>query len=107
MDPTVERVDARQQYEIRVDGTRAGLTAYLDRGGQRVFFHTEVDPAFAGRGLATRLIRRALDDTRAAGLRVVPVCSYVAGFVRRHDEYADIADPVTPDIRRWLVAELA
>jgi predicted GNAT family acetyltransferase len=43
---TVERVEAKHRYEIRVDGTRAGLAAYRDHGAQRVFFHTEVDNAF-------------------------------------------------------------
>lgn len=48
--PTVERVDNRHRYEILVAGQRVGLTAYRDRGEQRVFFHTEVDDAFAGQG---------------------------------------------------------
>ncbi|MYW18837.1 N-acetyltransferase, partial [Streptomyces sp. SID2955] len=55
----VERVDARNRYEILVEGERAGLTAYRDRGEQRVFFHTEIDDAFAGQGLASRLVEEA------------------------------------------------
>lgn len=71
----VERTDAGSRYEILVDGRRAGLTAYRDLGVQRVFFHTEIDDAFAGQGLA-------------------------------HDEFADITDPVTPDVLRWLKTQL-
>jgi predicted GNAT family acetyltransferase len=104
--PVVERVDARHRYEILVDGKRAGLTAFRDHGEQRVFFHTEVDDAFAGQGLAAQLVQRALVDVRDSGKRIVPVCPYVAKFLKRHDEFADITDPVTPDVQRWLEVEL-
>jgi predicted GNAT family acetyltransferase len=104
-DPIVERVDAKRRYEILVGGTRAGLTVYRDRGEQRVFVHTEVDDAFAGRGLAAQLVRHALTDVRLAGKRVVPVCPYVARFLHRHDEFADITDPVSADVLRWLEEE--
>ncbi|AOR36497.1 GNAT family N-acetyltransferase [Streptomyces fodineus] len=104
--PTVERNDAEHRYEILVDGKRAGLTAYLDRGAQRVFYHTEVDDAFAGQGLASRLVQEALTDVRQAGKRIVPVCPYVAKFLEKHEEFADITDPVTPDVLQWLEDEL-
>ncbi|POX61757.1 GNAT family N-acetyltransferase [Streptomyces sp. Ru62] len=104
--PLVERVDARNRYEILVDGKRAGLTAYRDRDAQRVFYHTEIDDAFAGQGLASRLVQEALTDVRESGKRIVPVCPYVAKFLKRHEEFADLVDPVTPDVLRWLEAEL-
>jgi predicted GNAT family acetyltransferase len=104
---TVERVDAERLYQIVIDGGRAGLVAYRDRDNQRVFYHTEVDDAFAGQGLASRLVQHALTDTRSAGKRIVPVCPYVAAFLKRHDEFADITDAVTPEIGRWLESELS
>ncbi|MFF4243203.1 GNAT family N-acetyltransferase [Streptomyces sp. NPDC001822] len=100
--PAVRRVDARHRYEIHVDGVRAGLTAYRDRDGRRVFFHTEIDDAFAGQGLASVLVREALSDVRTSGMRIVPVCPYVAKFLEKHGEFADITDPVTPEVLRWL-----
>ncbi|MQY36528.1 hypothetical protein SRB17_45300 [Streptomyces sp. RB17] len=104
--PTVERNAVKNRYEILVDGERAGLTAYRDRGDQRVFYHTEVDEAFAGQGLASRLVQEALTDVRESGKRIVPVCPYVAKFLNKHEEFADITDPVTPDVLRWLDTEL-
>ncbi|MGW3988806.1 GNAT family N-acetyltransferase [Streptomyces sp. NPDC004830] len=104
--PAVQRVDERQRYEILVDGRRAGLTAYRDRGEQRIFFHTEIDDAFAGRGLASELVGRALADVRASGKRIVPVCPYVAKYLKKHEEFTDLTDPVTPDVLRWLEGEL-
>ncbi|GLU49014.1 GNAT family N-acetyltransferase [Nocardiopsis ansamitocini] len=102
----VERADADSRYDILVDGRRAGLAAYRDLGVQRVFFHTEIDEDFAGQGLAPQLVRQALVDVRASGMRIVPVCPYVAKFLKRHDEFADITDPVTPDVLRWLETQL-
>ncbi|MGW1886016.1 GNAT family N-acetyltransferase [Streptomyces sp. NPDC001970] len=105
--PVVERNDARHRYEILVDGKRAGLSAYRDRGVQRVFYHTVVDDAFAGQGLASQLVHHALTDVRDSGRRIVPACPYVAKYLKKHDEYADITDPVTPDVLQWLETELA
>jgi predicted GNAT family acetyltransferase len=104
--PSVQRSDTEQLYAILVDGRRAGLTAYRDRGERRVFFHTEIDDAFAGRGLAAELVRQALADVRASGKRIVPVCPYVASYLKRHDGFADITDPVTPDVLAWLEEQL-
>ncbi|MEU8527683.1 GNAT family N-acetyltransferase [Streptomyces sp. NPDC048629] len=82
-------------------GERVGLTAYRDRDRQRVFVHTEVDAAHSGQGLAGILVRAALTDVRASGRRIVAVCPYVARYLKRHGEFADITDPVTPAVFQW------
>ncbi len=69
--------------------------------GRRVFYRTEVDDSFAGQCLASQLVEQALTDVRDAQMRVVAVCPYVAKFLEKHQEFADITDPVTPEIRRW------
>ncbi|MCM2275341.1 MAG: N-acetyltransferase, partial [Candidatus Didemnitutus sp.] len=55
--------------------------------GRQIFTHTLVPPQLRGRGLAEALVRRALDDARAAGRKVVPACSYVDVFIQRHPDY--------------------
>jgi predicted GNAT family acetyltransferase len=90
------------RFGIAVDGQTVGFTEFADRDGQRVFTHTEVADDFEGRGLATILIGEALQSTRDAGLRIVPVCTLVAAFVDKHDEFADVADPVSDDVKSWL-----
>ncbi|TQF74888.1 N-acetyltransferase [Rhodococcus spelaei] len=92
--PTVR--DAGHRYEVRLGDELAGFTEYLDRDGQRIFFHTEIDDRFAGRGLAGILVHDALTATVAAGKRIVPICPYVAKYLGRHDEFAASVDPVTP-----------
>lgn len=105
-EPTaVHRDEARQRYRISADGEPAGFTAYLDRGGRRVFHHTEIDDRFRGRGLSGVLLAEALADTRAQGLRIVPVCPRVAGFLEGHPEFSDVTDRPTPDVLRWVENE--
>jgi uncharacterized protein len=78
------------RYEI-VDGDRVlGLAAYERRGDTLVFTHTEVDPDAGQTGLGTTLVRGALDDVRATGGKVIPLCPFVRGWIERHPEYADL-----------------
>jgi predicted GNAT family acetyltransferase len=104
VDTVVKDHPAEHRYEITLAGRLAGFAAYLDRpggegGGQRrVFIHTEVDPNYESQGLATRLVQAALADVRASGRRAVAVCPFVAVYVKRHPEVADIVDRATPAI---------
>lgn len=64
------------------------LTA-ADGGKQRVFYHTGVSPDYGGQGLAAVLVKTAVDDVVAAGMKVVPVCTYVVKWVEKNaDDYA-------------------
>ena len=84
-----EHVEAGR-YEVHVDDALAGWADRHLRDGVMVLPHTVVDPRFRGRGLAGVLVRRALDDARAAGLAVVPSCSYVAEYLARHPDDLDL-----------------
>ena len=92
MEPTVTDAPEDSRYEIR-DGDRLlGQAAYQRRGTQVVFTHTEVDDSQEHSGLGSRLVRSALDDVRGRGETVVPLCSFVAGWIQRHPEYQDLVD---------------
>jgi predicted GNAT family acetyltransferase len=80
----------RNRYEITVDGELAGFAQYRLAPDHITFVHTEIDDAFAGKGLAGVLVRHALDDARARGLRVVPVCPYVKAWIGKHPDYQDL-----------------
>jgi predicted GNAT family acetyltransferase len=82
----VVRNDAQEQYEIVVDGTVAGYTEYVpDSNGRLIFPHTEIDPAFGGRGLGSTLVGQAMADVAARGETVVPVCPFVVKYLKTHD----------------------
>lgn len=81
-----------ERYVVLVDGARAGFAQYVRRGGRVIFVHTEIDPAFEGQGLGGRLAQGALDHARAQGTPVVPLCPFIAGYIGKHPEYADLVD---------------
>lgn len=83
---------AALQYEIAVDGEPAGSIRYTRDGDTITMVHTEVEPKFEGQGVGAELVKRALDDVRAKGEHVVPLCPFVAAFLRRHPDYADLVE---------------
>ena len=97
--------EGRQTYTIAVEGKAVGHADYADRGDQRVFYHTVVDPEYGGRGLATILVEEALNGARDAGKRIVPVCSMVETVLKKHPEFDEITDPVTAEVRGWVLTQ--
>jgi predicted GNAT family acetyltransferase len=97
---TVRDNPAELRYELLDDdGSVIGQIRYRREPGAVVLVHTDVEPAYEGRGLAGVLVDGAVRDLRERGLRLVPVCPYVRAWLRRHPEHADLvtADPAPPD----------
>lgn len=80
---------AAHRFETTVDGSRCELD-YTLRGNVMTLTHTGVPAAVGGRGVASELVRTALDLARAEGWKVVPACSYAATWMERHPDYADL-----------------
>jgi len=76
------------RYEVYSDGELAGFTQYYRTGDRVVFTHTEIDNAFSGQGLGKVLAGEALDDVVADGKVIVPMCEFIAGYVKKTDKYA-------------------
>ena len=93
MDVEVHNAPDRHRYEAYVGNQIAGIAAYHRDDGRLVFTHTEVAGKFEGRGVGGRLIRGALDDARLHRFGVRPLCPFVAGWIARHPEYADLVGP--------------
>ena len=83
--------EPHHRYLASVEGQGAAFAAYIPRGELVVFTHTETDPSFEGQGVASQLVRWALDDVRARGLRVQAQCPFVHAYMARHaDEYGEL-----------------
>ncbi len=91
---TVRRNDDRNRYELTVDGQMA-VCEFNRLTNAVMFTHTEVPEKLEGQGVGSTLVRGALDDVRAQGLQVIPLCPFVAAFIRRHREYMNIVSPVS------------
>lgn len=81
--------EAQHRYELAVEG-RIAFAQYSLNGDVITFTHTIVPEELEGQGIGGRLVRGALDDARERGLSVVPMCSFVRGYIERHPEYEDL-----------------
>jgi uncharacterized protein len=96
-DPNEVRHNAAAgRYELEVHG-RLALLEYAMQADRMVITHTFVPPELRGRGLAEKLVRRALDDARTQDAKVVPACSYVDAFIQRHAEYQSLLAETGPN----------
>jgi uncharacterized protein len=91
MTVTVTDAEDRSRFEAHLDGRLAGYAEYERLDHLVVYPHTEVDPAFEGRGVGSALARAALDDARRRGLQVLATCPFIARWMGRHPEYIDLA----------------
>jgi len=77
------------RFELDADG-HVAFSNYRRDGNMLTILHTEVPAALNGRGIGSALARGLLDIARAEGLKVRPLCPFVAAYVTKHREYADL-----------------
>jgi uncharacterized protein len=88
-DAPIEHLPGRGRFQTRVDGHLCVADYRLD-GDRMQMLHTEVHPSLQGHGIAARLVQAALDHARTSGYKVVPLCSYVRTYMRRHPQTQDL-----------------
>jgi uncharacterized protein len=87
--PDVVNNRAQHRYELTVEGHLAA-TYYKIADGVITFIHTEVPSELGGKGVGSALVKGALDQVRADGLKVIPQCPFVKAYIDKHAEYADL-----------------
>jgi predicted GNAT family acetyltransferase len=87
----------QHRFELHAGGRLAAYAEYNVLANALLFTHTETLAGFEGRGFGSKLAAFALDDVRRRGLGAIPVCQFIAGYLRKHPEYQDL---VTPANRR-------
>ncbi len=90
---TVTHDEARHRWEAWIGEDLAGFSTYRRSEGVIDFRHTEVDPAFEGRGVGGALVRTALDEVARGGDRVVATCPFVADWLERHPDHQHLLGP--------------
>lgn len=86
----ITKNESRSRWEAVEAGAMVGQLDYHVTDGLVTLTHTEVDRAQAGKGIAGDLVKTALDEIRASGQLVRPVCPYAAAWIDRHPDYADL-----------------
>lgn len=91
VETTVARNEGRHRFEIHTaDGRLAGFAQYRAHEGAVEFTHTVVKDEFEGQGIGSTLARAALDQVRGEGLRVIPTCPFIRGWIENHPDYGDL-----------------
>jgi len=78
------------RFEALVDVTLAGVSEYELTSDTIIFLHTQVAEKYEGQGVGSETARYALDDARARGLYVRPLCPFIRGWMKQHSEYDDL-----------------
>ncbi len=86
---TIEHNVTGKCFELKLEGHRCVLDYTLNNQVMTVT-HTGVPSELGGRGLAAEITKFALDYAQAQGWKVVPQCSYVAAYIKKHSEYAPL-----------------
>jgi predicted GNAT family acetyltransferase len=81
-----------QRFEAEVDG-QVAFAEYRLPEGSILFSHTEVPELIEGQGIGSALARAALAAARERGLKVIPVCTFIAAYIKRHPEVQDLVHP--------------
>ena len=79
----------RHRFELDADG-HVAFSNYRRDGGTLTVLHTEVPKELNGKGIGSALARGLLDIARAENLKVKLLCPFVAGYIAKHPEYADL-----------------
>ena len=86
----VRKAPDRSRYELIVDEQVLGIADYRVQDGFVLLPYTVIDSAHRGQGLGDVLVEGVLADVRREGKKVIPMCWFVADYVERHEEDADL-----------------
>ena len=87
----LEDKGSKGRYFLRSPaGDEAEMTFTRIGEHQIIIDHTEVPDAFRGQGVGLRLVTRAVEDARAAGTKIIPLCPFANAQFHRHPEWADV-----------------
>ena len=79
----------RRRFELDV-GNEVAFANYRLTSTAVIITHTETPRALRGRGIASELIKGALDLIRRDGRKVIAGCGFVVDYLDRHPENADL-----------------
>lgn len=83
-----------RRYEVSLPGSdETAFLAVRRTPDSWTLRHTEVPSEFSGQGVGSALVRTALQDARAAGVTVKPVCPFIAAYIKRHQEEVNLVHP--------------
>ena len=90
MDLEVEHDLNNQKFFVLVEGKEAYLRYILGKDGTMNMIKTYVPPELRNKGIAAAVVLKGMQYARENNLSVIPSCSYVDTFIRRHAEFRNL-----------------
>ena len=81
--------EAEHTFEVWIDGHLCKLD-YIQDGNNFVIAHVGVYPEFRGQGVAGKIVEAGLQYARQNSLRVIPMCSYAAAYIRKNPQHIEL-----------------
>lgn len=79
------------EFIAYLDGDQAGLMTYYWDGKEKfVINHTEVDPAYNGKGIGKELVYKAVAFARENNLKIIPICPFAKATFARNEDIRDV-----------------
>ena len=85
-----EEGESKGRYVLRLDGHEAVMTYSRLGAASIIIDHTEVPEAVKGRGAGRALVQRGVEDARAEGRKIVPLCPFAKAQIARHPDWQDV-----------------
>lgn len=92
METDYELIDneERHQYELHIEKYTPRMEYIKSKNGEIYLTHTEVPAPLGGKGIGSQFAEKVLKDIERQGLRLVPLCPFVAGYIHKHPEWKRI-----------------
>ena len=81
--------EAREQFEMVTDGILSRIE-YKIMGNKIFLTHTEVPHELEGKGVGSKIVKAALEEVESRGLKLIPLCPFVASYIKRHPEWESL-----------------
>ena len=88
-EPTITHRPEAQRFETTING-QTGYISYKERDNTLIYDHTIVPQSLGGRGVGSALVKHALDFAHEHHKKVIPQCSFVSAYIKKHAEYQDL-----------------
>lgn len=81
----------KKQFEFEVEGRTARIE-YILMGKKILLTHTEVPEELEGKGIGGKIVKLALENIESRGLKLIPLCPFIASYIKRHREWNRVLD---------------
>ena len=83
--------EAEHTFEVRINGQLSKFE-YIQDGKNFVIMHVGVHPELRNQGIAAKIVQTGLEYAKQNSLRVIPMCSYAAAYIRRNPQYIELTN---------------